>query len=228
MRLAEFSVWRFMCAEVYVGTAAFGCPRSEAPLVFSGPRRRCEGIHKGLLPKPWIVVPLSDQASPHRIVQQVLDLGIQTLRRSQNMVKRFRLPNSPVSVESFVDLMSRSSFHRIHDLCKRENFHGFVIYQRSEDQVNMIRHDNRNLEVELFSVVMQTAFKHDRSHVSRKNPPPISAKCYKMLRVINLKMRQLPAIKSLRHKLFVGTAAFGCPRSEAPLFLILGLLRRCV
>src|SRR5579864_7550880 len=133
MRLAEFSAQRFICGEGYVGPAAIGCPRSEAPAVFSGPRRRCEGIHKGLLPKPRIIVRFFDQASPHWIVQQVLDLGIQTLRRSQNMIKRFRLPNPPLSVEGLVDLVSRSSFDGIHDLGERENFHGLVIDQRSED-----------------------------------------------------------------------------------------------
>jgi hypothetical protein len=183
-----------------VGTAAIGCPRSEAPAVFSGPRRRCEGIHKGLLPKPRIIVRFFDQASPHRIVQQVLDLGIQTLRRSQNMIKRFRLPNPPLSVEGLVDLVSRSSFDGIHDLGERENFHGLVIDQRSEDQVNVIRHDDRDLEVEPLLVVVQTACEHDGAHVSRQYPAMVSAEGHKMLCVIDLKMRQLSAIKSLRHR----------------------------
>jgi hypothetical protein len=65
--------------------------------------------------------------------------------------------------------------------------------------VNVIRHNDRDLEVELLSVVVETAFKHDGAHRSRKNPAPISSERYKMLRVIDLKMRQLPAIKSLRH-----------------------------
>jgi hypothetical protein len=91
--------------------------------------------------------------------------------------------------------------------------------------VNMIRHDDSHFEVELLTIVVETAFEHDRAHVSRQNPPPISAKCHKVPRVIDLKMRQLPAIKSLRHRVFVGTAAFGCPRSAAPLLLILELPR---
>src|SRR6266576_188341 len=184
--------------KVYVGTAAFGCPRSKAPLVFSGHRRMCEGIHKSFLPKPRIV-PFSNQAPPHRIVQQVLNLGIQTLRRSQNMIKRFRLPNSSASMESLVDLVCRSSFHRVHNHRERENFHGFVIDERSEDQVNMIRHDDCDLEVKFFSVVVQTACERDRSHASRKNPATVSAEGDKMLRIVDRKMRQLPAIKSMRH-----------------------------
>jgi len=66
--------------------------------------------------------------------------------------------------------------------------------------VNVIGHDDRNLEVELLFVVVQTACEHDRSHGSRKDPPPISAESHKMLRLIDLKMRQLPTIKSLRHR----------------------------
>ena len=144
------------------------------------------------------------------------------------MIKRFRLPKSSLSVESLVDLVSRSSFDGIHYLRQRKNFHGFAIDERSEDQVNMIRHDNRHLEVELVTVVVETACKHDGPHASGKNPPPISAEGNKMLPIVDLQMRQLPTIKRLRHKGYVGTAAFGCPRSEAPLVLILGLLRLCV
>ena len=66
--------------------------------------------------------------------------------------------------------------------------------------MNLIGHDDRNLEVELLFVVVQTACEHDRSHGSRKDPSPISAESHKMLRLIDLKMRQLPTIKSLRHR----------------------------
>jgi len=97
-------------------------------------------------------------------------------------------------------LCAEAPFTEVHNLRERENFHCFVIDQGSEDQVNVIRNDNGDLEIELFPVVMQTAFKHDRSHASRKNPTPISAESHKMLRIIDLKMRQLPAIKRLRHR----------------------------
>ena len=186
-----------------MGTAVFCCPRPEAPLVFSGPRRRCEGTHKGLLPELRIVVRFSDQSSPHRIFQQVLDLGIQTLRRSQNMIKRFGLPDSPLSAEGLVDLVSRSSLDGIHDLCQRTNLHSFIVNERGEDQVNVIRHDDGDFEIELLFVVVQTACERDRSHASRKNPATVSAEGHKMLRIVDLKMRQLPAIKSLRHRRFM-------------------------
>jgi len=66
--------------------------------------------------------------------------------------------------------------------------------------MNMVRHDDSHFEVELLPVVVQTAFKHDGAHGSRKYPATVSAERNKMLAVINLEMRQLSAIKSLRHK----------------------------
>ena len=66
--------------------------------------------------------------------------------------------------------------------------------------MNVIRHDDRDLEVELRPVVVQTAFEHDRAGASRKNPATIGAKRHKMLPVVDLQMRQLSSIKSLRHK----------------------------
>jgi hypothetical protein len=89
--------------------------------------------------------------------------------------------------------------------------------------VNVIGHDDRNLEVELLFVVLQTACEHDRSHGSRKDPPPISAESHKMLRLIDLKMRQLPTIKSLRRRGLCGDSRLrlSAERSSA-LVLILG------
>ncbi len=73
----------------------------------------------------------------------------------------------------------------------------------------MIRHNHRDPKIEFRSVVMQTAIKHGLPHTFRKNPPMIGTESHKMLSVIALKMRKLSAIESLRHKLYVGTAAPG-------------------
>ncbi len=83
--------------------------------------------------------------------------------------------------------------------------------------MNMIWHYNSDPKVELDPVVVQAAFEHDGTHTLRKSPPVIGTKCYEVLLVVALKMRKLSTIKSLRHsRLYVGTAALGCPRSEAP------------
>jgi hypothetical protein len=52
----------------------------------------------------------------------------------------------------------------------------------------------------------------------RQDPSLIGAESHKMLPVINLKMRKLPSVESLCHKVHVGTAALGCPRSVALLW----------
>src|SRR5271170_2448280 len=103
------------------------------------------------------------------------------------------------------------------------NLHSQWIDQRRKDHMNMIRHHDGDAQVELDAVVMQTAFEHKRPHKFRQSPPAISTECNEMLLVITLKMRKLPPIKCVPHKessaesMDVGTAALGCPRSEAPL-----------
>jgi hypothetical protein len=82
----------------------------------------------------------------------------------------------------------------------------------------MIRHHHCDPKVDLRPVIVQTAFEHNRTYKLRKNPTMISAERDEVLPVIALKMRKLPTIESLGHTwLNVGTAALGCPRSEAPL-----------
>ncbi len=49
---------------------------------------------------------------------------------------------------------------------------------------------------------MQTACEHNRTHALGQYPPVISAESHKVLPFINLKMRKLPSIKSLPHKVF--------------------------
>jgi len=43
---------------------------------------------------------------------------------------------------------------------------------------------------------VQAGFQDDGTYTGRKHPPEIGAECYKMLPVIALKMRKLPAIKA--------------------------------
>ena len=79
--------------------------------------------------------------------------------------------------------------------------------------MNVIRHHGDDAKIVFRSVVVQTTFQHDGTHMLRQYPSPISTECYKMLPVINLKMREPPTVEGLRHKIYVGTAALGCPRS---------------
>ncbi len=65
--------------------------------------------------------------------------------------------------------------------------------------MNVVGHHDSNLEIESIPVVMKTAFEHDGSDRLREHPSVVSTERDEMGLVIDLKMRQLPAIKSMRH-----------------------------
>jgi hypothetical protein len=118
-------------------------------------------IHVYLLPQPRIIVPVSNQSSSNGILQEVLNFGIEVLRTSEHMVERLGLPDSPLSIESLVNLVGRSSIDGVHDLRQRTYFHCLVINQRHKDQVNMIGHDDGSFKIELLPNVIEAAFQND-------------------------------------------------------------------
>jgi len=95
-----------------------------------------------------------------------------------------------------------------------------LIDEGSEDQVYVVGHHESNAQVKLLSVVVQTAMQYDRANVLWQNPSVVGAESNKVLPVVNLKMRKLPAVKSLGHKDkdYVGTAALGCPGAQLRAF----------
>jgi hypothetical protein len=92
--------------------------------------------------------------------------------------------------------------------------------------MHVIGHNHRDLQIEKPAIIMQAGVQNDRSNTWRKNPSVISAEGDKVGLVVALEMRKLPPIKGLRHNkgagrtFYVGTAALGCPRSEAPLCMV--------
>ncbi len=131
------------------------------------------------------------------------------------MIERFRLPHATPSMKSLVDPMRRSSLNGIHDPGQRADFHGLIIDARSKNQVHVIRHNDRDLQVIVPSVVVQAGFEDDCSDMRRNDPTPVRAERNKVRLLVDLQVRQLPSIESLRHRGYVGTAAPGCPRSAA-------------
>jgi hypothetical protein len=85
-----------------------------------------------------------------------------------------------------------------------------MVHQRREDQMNVIRHDDRNAQIKFLSVVMQAAFQNGGPYSLRKNPSTMSTKCYEVLPLVALQVRKLPAIESLRHRF--GQIVWGPPR----------------
>ena len=203
----------------HVGTAVFGCPLGKAQLALSRLQRGSKGIHKRLLPQPRIVYPFLDQPSSNRVLQEIRNLRIKTLRGTDHVIERLWLPNPALTPQLFVNSMGRKPLDRIHDLGERINLHGPLVDQRREDHMNMIGHHDRDPQVDSLPVMMQTALQHDRTHTLRKHPAPISAERDEMLFVITLKMRKLSTIKSLRHKVVCGDSRprLSAERSSAPL-----------
>ena len=66
--------------------------------------------------------------------------------------------------------------------------------------MHVIRHYDGNSKIEFRSIVMQAASESDRAHMLWKRKPMLGAERYKMLPVIDLKMRKLPPVESLRHR----------------------------
>ena len=116
------------------------------------------------------------------------------------MIKRFRLPHSPLPAKSLVDSMSRHSLDRIHNLCQGPNLPGIQIDQRREDHVNMIGHHDSHLEIKSHSAVVQARIQDELPNLPRKYPAMIGAEGQKMWFFVALKMRKLPSVKSLRHR----------------------------
>src|SRR5712671_220466 len=126
----------------HVGTAAPGCPAGRSPAALAAVTNSpgSKDIHKRLLPYPRILRPFTHQPIPNRVFEDIDYLGVEVLRRAQYMIKRFWLPHAPPPSQLSIDLVTRSSFDSIHDLSERINLHRFPVDQRSEDQVNVIRH----------------------------------------------------------------------------------------
>src|SRR5258708_25707988 len=122
------------------------------------------------------------------------------------MIKRFGLPNPSLPSQRSVDLVGRSTFDGIHDLSERINLHSLTVDQRSEDHVNMIRHHDRDSQVEFLSIVVPTAFEHDGTHALRNSPAVIGAECHKVLLVVTLSGGELSPIKACVMGIYLGPA----------------------
>ena len=65
--------------------------------------------------------------------------------------------------------------------------------------MHVIGHDDGNFQIELCAVVMQAGVQDGVTYSFRQDPPLMRAESNEMSLVINLKMRKLTPIKSLRH-----------------------------
>ncbi len=73
----------------------------------------------GIHPQPPILFRPHRQSLPNRILPNVFALLLQTLVRSQHMVKRFLLPDRPRKAQHLVNPMSRDTLQALQDIHKR-------------------------------------------------------------------------------------------------------------
>ena len=64
-------------------------------------------------------------------------------------------------MQDFVDPVSGSTHDVVHNPGERTDFHCLVIDQRREDQVNVIGHDDCDLQVVVLPAVVQARLEHD-------------------------------------------------------------------
>jgi hypothetical protein len=168
-------------------------------------RRRTTGrgqrirTRNGLSPQPRILPPFAHQPSPYGIVDNILHLRVEILRSTQHVIKRFRLPDFSSAPKKPIDAMCRRSFDRIRDRRKGTNFDCLTVDRRRKDQMHVIGHDDGNFQIELSTIVMQAGVQDGVTNSFGQDPPLMRAESNVMWFVIDLKMRKLTPIKSLRH-----------------------------
>ena len=86
------------------------------------------------------------------------------------MIEELLLPNCSGALKQEIDLAGRSSFDRLHSLGKREIPAVFAL-ERRVDQVHVIGHDNRRMQIEFDSVFVKATVEHDISRCWRQFPP---------------------------------------------------------
>jgi hypothetical protein len=85
------------------------------------------------------------------------------LGRPQHAVKRFDLPDRARVSEPAIDEMCRCALDRLCDLRERHNFKLLVVNQRRENQMHMVRHNHRDMKIDLYVVFVQAAFERERT-----------------------------------------------------------------
>jgi len=71
------------------------------------------------------------------------------------MVERLILPNRPSAAQLLVDDVGRGSLDGIENFREKPDSWFFLVDQRGQDQVNMIRHDDRSVYVISEAVVVE-------------------------------------------------------------------------
>ena len=145
-----------------------------------------EWTDKLLLPEPWVFLPGGYYASADWVLQHILNFRIEVLGGSRDVIEGLCLPNFPLAAQGLVDAVRGGAFDGIHDLGERIDLSCGLIDERREDQVNMVGHDDGDLEIELCAIVMQAGFENDRADVFGQGPAVLCAERHEVRFVVAL------------------------------------------
>jgi hypothetical protein len=115
------------------------------------------------------------------------------------MIEGFLQPKRASTIELPVNCMRRGPFDSLHDLGKRRNHSPFFVGQWGENQVHMIRHHNRDVEVVFRIVIMSAAVQHDLSCPLGQDTTVFGAESNKVRPVVLLNVRKVTSRKG--HKI---------------------------
>jgi hypothetical protein len=85
------------------------------------------------------------------------------------MIEAFIEPKSSAPTDKLIDSSRRHTFNALHDLGERVG-NIIPVVEQSEDEMDMVRHDNRHPHVNLRHVLIQRVTKGDRPSTRRKDP----------------------------------------------------------
>ena len=91
--------------------------------------------------------------------------------------------------------MSRAALNRVRNFSKRHDDFAREVYFRRKDDVDVIWHDERDVQPIASAVVMSTAIQHNVPRPVRQNPPILAYKGNEVWLGVPLQMRKVAAVK---------------------------------
>ena len=101
--------------------------------------------------------------------------------------------------------MCRSTFDPLHNLCQRNDELPCRISQRSQNHMNVSRHDDGHMQFVTDPVIVAAAPKHDLTRQIRQGPPMFRYKSDEVWFGVTLQMRQIAPVEG--HKPILGLAS---------------------
>src|SRR6185437_397769 len=127
-------------------------------------------------PKPAVVFGFLHQTGSYRILLYVLRLLLEALIGPRHVVKRFFLPDWAGCANQFVDLMSGSSLHALHNFYQRI-CPTIVVPENPEQQMDMIRHNHGRMDLDPLIVLAKAMLKNKVASISWQRLASCGAEC---------------------------------------------------